>query len=407
MESITLNRRRLVWMFGASALLSSCGGGSDEPAKPPLPVGPPPPSGGGGPPVLNDFRAGLVNPWGMAFLPDGRIVVTERPGRMRIVSADGSSMSAALTGLPSVYAVGQGGLLDVAVDPDFATAPWLYWAYSESQGGLTGTALARGQLDSAGTALTNVQVIFRQSPKLDVTNNHYGARLVFADDKTLFVALGERMADNPSSPTSNFSQNLGTHLGKVVRINRDGTVPANNPFVGVSGVLPEIYSRGHRNVQGAALHPVSRELWVVEHGPQGGDEINRVVAQGNYGWPLRSYGCPYNSPVGAACRVGGGTHVPNYIEPLAFWEPTSTAPSGMLFYNGDKFPEWQNSVIVGALVDRCLWRFPLQGNNALGAREQLFGSLGERVRDVRQGPDGWVYLLIDSGSNGRIVRITR
>jgi len=404
MKPIAWSRRRLVWLCGAT-LLASCGG-SDE-SKPPLPVGAPAPAGGSGSPQLNDFRTGLVNPWGMAFLPDGRIVVTERPGRMRIVSADGATMSAALGGLPSVYVAGQGGLLDVAVDPDFATAPWLYWAYSEAAGGVTGTAVARGQLDASATTLDNVQVIFRQSPKVNVSDSHYGARLVFAPDGTLFVTLGERQTDDPAAPTADNAQNLGKHLGKVVRINRDGTVPGDNPYVGVAGALPEIYSLGHRNPQGAALHPASGELWLVEHGPQGGDEINRVVAQGNYGWPLRSYGCPYGSPVGSACRVGGGTHVPNFIEPLAFWEPTSTAPSGMMFYTGGKFPEWQNSVFVGALVGQSLWRFPLQGGNAVGAREQLFASLGERVRDVRQGPDGWIYLLIDSDTNGRIVRITR
>jgi glucose/arabinose dehydrogenase len=229
--------------------------------------------------------------------------------------------------------------------------------------------------------------------------------LVFAGDKTLYVALGERETDDPAAPTADNAQNLGKHLGKVVRINRDGTVPPTNPYIGVAGARPEIFSLGHRNPQGAALHPGTGELWVAEHGPQGGDEINRVLAQHNYGWPLRSYGCPYGSPVGPGCQVGGGVHLPNFDEPLQTWVPTSTAPSGLMFYTGTRFPEWQNSVFTGSLVDRLLWRLPLQGN-ALGAREPLFADLAERIRDVRQGPDGWIYLLTDS-ANGRIVRIQR
>jgi aldose sugar dehydrogenase len=339
----------------------------------------------------------------MAFLPDGRILVTERAGAMRIVSADGSTLSAPLGGVPAVHAAGQGGLLDVAIDPDFATTPWVYFSYAEAGSGGSGTAVARGQL--SGNALVNVAVIFRQSPKLDSSSNHYGSRLVFANDKTLFVTLGERATDNPSSPNADNAQHLGKHLGKVVRIQRDGSVPANNPFVSTAGALPQIYSFGHRNPQGAALNPVSGELWLSEHGPQGGDEINRVLPGANYGWPLRSYGCQYGAPVGTGCQVNGGAHAPAYEEPKATWIPTSTAPSGMLFYTGSRFPEWQGSLFVGALSGRSLWRFPV-GGNTLGNREQLFASLGERIRDVRQGPDGWIYLLTDS-SSGRIVRIER
>jgi glucose/arabinose dehydrogenase len=337
----------------------------------------------------------------MAFLPDGRILVTERGGTMRIVSASGSSLGAAMAGVPAVHAAGQGGLLDVAIDPDFATSPWVYFSYSEDGSGGSGTAVGRGQLN--GNALTNVQVIFQQSPKVG-GDGHYGSRLVFASDKTLFVTLGERQTDDPANPTNANAQNLAKHLGKVIRINRDGTVPGDNPFVTTSGALPQIYSYGHRNPQGAALHPQTGELWLNEHGPQGGDEINRVLPGRNYGWPLRSYGCPYGSPVGTACQVNGGTHAPNYEEPSAYWVPTSTAPSGMMFYSGSGFPEWQGSLFVGALAGTGIWRFPVSGNT-LGAREQLFTSLG-RIRDVRQGPDGWIYLLTDSAS-GRIVRVQR
>ena len=386
----------------AAALLVACGG-DEGPKAPPLPVGPVPPGGSGTTVRTVTFASGLVNPWGLAFLPDGRALVTERPGRMRIVATDGT-LSAPLTGLPAVHAVGQGGLLDVAIDPDFATNQLVYWSYAEDgAAGTSGTAVARGRLN--GTALDNVQVIFRQSPKVPGSDIHYGSRLVFAGDKTLFVTLGERGTDDPAAPGSDHAQSLANHLGKVVRINGDGTVPADNPYIGISGVMPEIWSIGHRNPQGAALNPVTGELWLDEHGPQGGDEVNRVQQTRNYGWPLRSYGCPYGSPVGTGCAVGGGTHFPNFEEPLYYWVPVSTAPSGMMFYTGSVFPEWQNSVFVGALAGMSLWRFALNGN-AVGAPEQLLTSLGERIRDVRQGPDGLVYLLTDNAA-GRIVRIER
>jgi len=402
MASNTVARWRVVAGLATTLLLFACGG-DDGPKGPPLPVGPTLPGGSGLPPRAVTFTSGLENPWGLAFLPDGRLLVTERPGRMRIVSADGTTQSAPLAGVPVVHAAGQGGLLDVAIDPEFAATPWVYWSYAEDGIGGSGTAVARGLLN--GTTLDNVQVIFRQLPKISGSDIHYGARLVFANDRTLFVTLGERGTDDPAAPTPDNAQNLGKHLGKVVRINRDGSVPANNPYVGVAGVMPEIWSFGHRNPQGAALNPVSGELWLDEHGPQGGDEVNRIQATHNYGWPLRSYGCPYGSPVGVGCQVGGGTHFPNFDEPLYFWVPLSTAPSGMMFYTGDKFPEWQASVFVGALAGASLWRFPLIGDT-VGAPEQLFTSLGERIRDVRQGPDGFIYLLTDN-PNGRIVRIER
>jgi glucose/arabinose dehydrogenase len=309
-------------------------------------------------------------------------------------------VSAPLNGLPPVRTGGQGGLLDVAVDPEFVRNRWVYWSYSEEGPGGASTAVARGVLD--GNALTRVSVIFRQQPKVPGTD-HFGSRLAFGRVGNLFVTLGERETDDPAAPTSKHAQNLGNHLGKVVRIRRDGTAPRDNPFVGVPGALPEVYSLGHRNSQGAAINPASGELWMVEHGPQGGDEVNRIVAGHNYGWPLRSYGCPYGAPVGPECQVNGGIHAPQFDEPLATWVPISTAPSGMLFYTGDKFPQWKGSLFVGSLAGGSLWRFPVIGNT-LGQRERLLSHLGERIRDVRQGPDGWIYLLLDS-DKGRLVRI--
>ena len=354
------------------------------------------------PPRVTTLNSTLSGPWGLAFLPDGRMLVTQKQGTMVMLSGDGATVLATLTGVPSVDTSGQGGLLDVAVDPQFdpVTHPWVYWTYAEAGAGGKGTAVARGRL--VGTALLDVQVVFRQVPKTSASNNHYGSRLAFGADGTLFVTLGERQLDNPSAPTTLYAQNVANHLGKIVRINRDGSVPPGNPDFG-AGARPELWTIGHRNPQGAAIHPSTGELWVVEHGPQGGDELNRAVAGGNYGWPLRSYGCPYGAPIGDACRVGGGTHAPTYVEPVSYWVPTSIAPSGMIFYTGDRFPEWHGNVLFGALAGTALWRVELNGN-ALAARERLFGNLGERIRHVRQGPDGWIYLLTDSGKLLRVER---
>ncbi len=339
-----------------------------------------------------------MSPWGLAFLPDGRALVTQKGGAMVVVAAGGSSVGAPLTGVPAVHSAGQAGLLDVAIDPDFATVPWVYWTYSEPGSGVdagkSGTAVARGRL--SGGSLTEVTVIFRQLPKV-TGDGHYGSRLAFRADKTLFVTLGERQLGSPA-------QDLGMHLGKVVRINRDGSVPAGNPSL-AAGARSEIWSYGHRNPQGAAIHPTTGELWECEHGPQGGDEVNICRAGGNYGWPIKSYGCNYGDPVGDACRIGGGTHAPTYVEPLTTWTPTSIAPSGLAFYTGALMPEWQGNLFLGALAGQALWRMTLSGDTVV-SREPLFTSLGERIRDVRQGPDGALYLLTDS-SAGRIVRIGR
>ena len=335
--------------------------------------------------VLDDL---LVRPWGLAFLPDGRILVTEKRGRMVILSAEGTTVQEALTGLPSVADASQGGLLDVALDPDFTTDPWIYWTYAEpgtgAELGLAGTAVARGRL--IGSSLNDVEVIYRQKPKV-TGGGHFGSRIAFRSDRTLYVTLGERQKFTPA-------QDLSTTLGKIIRINRDGSIPPDNPSI--IGAEPEIFSYGHRNPQGAAIRPGGDELWVTEHGPQGGDEINKIVAGGNYGWPVVSYGCNYGDPVSDACRIGGGVHAPNYIEPVSYWVPVSIAPSGMIFYTGAGFPQWQGNLFVGALVGTALWRVELNEDQEV-LRERLFFEPNERIRDVGQGPDGWIYLLTDSG----------
>ncbi|MES2226685.1 MAG: PQQ-dependent sugar dehydrogenase [Pseudomonadota bacterium] len=338
--------------------------------------------------------SGLVNPWGLAFLPDGRMLVTERPGRMRVVAADGR-LGEPLQGLPTVEVGGQGGLLDVAVDPKFAANGFVYWSFSEADrqgGGGNSTAVARGRLD--GGRLADVRVIFRQAPKF-ASSAHFGSRLVFARDGRLFVTLGDRFVPRDDA------QSLGNHHGKIVRIEPDGRVPADNPFVGQAkfpGALPEIWSYGHRNVQGAAIHPVTGELWADEHGPQGGDELNVVQAGKNYGWPVISYGAEY----GSGAKIGEGSAKAGMEQPLTYWVP-SIATSGLAFLTSDRYPGWKGNAFVGALKARLLVRLELDGRRVV-REERLLRDLGERIRDVRQGPDGWLYLLTDS-AQGRILRL--
>lgn len=351
---------------------------------------------------------GLENPWGLAFLPDGRMLVTERSGTMQAISSTGGVSSVTpVSGVPPVHASGQGGLLDVQVEPSPTDPkqPWIYWSFSEpgtgAQAGLNGTAVAKGRL--VGHQLTEVSVIFQQQPKTS-GNGHYGSRLVFAADGSLFVTLGERQLDSPSNPTLDHAQNLNKHLGKIVRIKPDGTPYAGNPTWGGASALPQIWSTGHRNVQGAALHPTTGELWVSEHGPQGGDEVNIARAGQNYGWPMRSYGCQYGSVLpNDVCRVNGGVHAPQFVEPLSYWIPYSMAPSGLAFYTSNKLPAWQGKLFMGALASQALWQLTLSGNSVV-AREEMFKNTFGRIRDVRQGPDGWLYLLTDE-SNGQLIRI--
>jgi aldose sugar dehydrogenase len=358
-------------------------------------------------PQVVTVSSGLVNPWSLAFLPDGRMLVTEKPGRLRVVSADGATISAPVTGVPAVDAAGQGGLFDVAVASDFATTRRIYLSFAEpgvgAEAGRNGTAVGTAVLSADASALTQWRVIFRQSPKV-ASSAHFGGRIVLAPGGLMFVTLGERQADSERVK----AQDLTQGHGKVMRIRTDGTVPPDNPFAGLSGGAPvqeAIWSYGHRNPQGAALHPTTGQLWAVEHGPQGGDELNLVQPGRNYGWPLVSYGCEYGAPVGNCTPVGGASTGPGFEPPLSYWVPTSMAPSGMAFYTGSRFPEWQGHLFVGALAGQALWHIVMNGNQ-VASREALFTSLGERIRDVRQGPDGWLYLLTDSG-NGRILRIQR
>jgi aldose sugar dehydrogenase len=327
---------------------------------------------------------GLEHPWGMAFLPDQRLLVTERPGRMRIVEADGR-LSAPLAGVPPVYARGQGGLLDVALAPRFADNRLVYFSYSEPGPEGAGTAIARGRLGP--DRLDAVEVIFRQVPKAS-GGLHFGSRLVFAPDGRLFVTLGERGQDARA-------QDLDVHLGKLIRIEADGSVPSDNPFVGKAGVRPEIWSYGHRNIQGAALHPATGGLWIHEHGARGGDEINVPAAGRNYGWPVISYGVHYSG-----AKIGEGTRKPGMEQPIHYWDP-SIAPSGMAFYTGDRFPEWRGSLFVGSLKFPLLVRVEVDGARIV--REERL-DLGDAIRDVRQGPDGLVYLLTNA-RNGRVIRL--
>jgi glucose/arabinose dehydrogenase len=341
---------------------------------------------------------GLANPWGLAFLPDGKMLVTERPGRLRVVSADGKQLSEPVAGLPAVDARGQGGLLDVALDPAFQRNQLIYWSYSEPGEGKNNTAVARGRfVDGASPKVENIQVIFRQAPSLASTL-HFGSRLIFNRDGTLFITLGDRSITEGRMQ----AQRLDGLLGKIVRINPDGSVPKDNPFAGKEGVRPEIWSFGHRNIQSAALHPATGELWEVEHGTRGGDELNVARKGKDYGWPTIAYGIEYMG----GTITGGIQQKESMEQPRYYWDPV-IAPSGMLFYTGKLFPKWQNSLFIGGLGSINLVRLTLKGEQVTG-EERLLQDLQpqrERIRDVRQGPDGAIYLLTDS-ARGRILKLT-
>ncbi|MBI2202550.1 MAG: PQQ-dependent sugar dehydrogenase [Candidatus Rokubacteria bacterium] len=341
-----------------------------------------------GPFRVETVARGLVNPWGLAFLPDGRMLVTERPGRLRVVARDGT-LSAPVAGVPRVLAEGQGGLLDVALDPRFADNRFVYLSYSEpGPRGSAGTAVARGRLGD--NQLEDVRVIYQQEPKVD-SGRHYGSRLVFARDGTLFVTQGDR------GNHSEKAQDLSSGIGKIMRINPDGSAPRDNPFAGRSGVPPQLWSYGHRNVQAAALHPETGQLWTVEHGARGGDELNRPERGKNYGWPVISYGVNYSGT-----KIGEGTAKAGMEQPLYYWDPV-IAPSGMVFYTGDAYPDWKGSVLIGSLSPGLLVRLVL-ADGKVTREERYAGDLGQRIRDVRQGPDGLVYVLTDQ-SSGRLLRL--
>ena len=329
---------------------------------------------------------GLEQPWGLAFLPDGRMLITEKEGRLRLVGPDGT-LSEPLAGVPEVYDSGQGGLLDVALDPDFAANQLVYLSFSEPGGEGGGTAVARGKLGA--DRLGDVEIIWRQQPKLD-SGQHFGSRLVFLKDGTLIVTLGDRNRRQ-------YIADMKAQIGKLVRINRDGSVPKDNPFAGDAAYSPDIYSLGHRNVQGATLHPDTGALWTVEHGSRGGDEINIPEPGKNYGWPVISYGREYSGE-----KIGEGTKKPGLEQPVYYWDP-SIAPSGMTFYTGDKFPAWKGSLFVGALKFQLLARLEVDGNRIV-KEERLLEGMGDRIRAVVQGPDGYLYLLTDE-DDGRILRL--
>ncbi|MCB1511463.1 MAG: PQQ-dependent sugar dehydrogenase [Hyphomicrobiaceae bacterium] len=335
---------------------------------------------------------GLEHPWSLQFLPDGRMLVTERPGRIRIVGRDGK-LSKPLTGAPPAIAIGQGGMLDIALAKDFAISGTVFITFTErrSMFGRNGTSLARTRLvlEPGRERFEGTTVIFRQSPAR-TGGLHFGSRIAVAPDGNLFVTLGERYRKYEA-------QELKGHLGKVIRIAPDGTVPRGNPFVGRDGARPEIWSYGHRNPQAAAINPSTGALWIVEHGAQGGDEINVPEAGKNYGWPVITYGRDYSGE-----KIGIGTQNAGMEQPLYYWDP-SIAPSGMAFYNADRFPRWKGNLFVGALKFRSLYRLVLRDGKVV-AQERLIREVGERVRDVRQGPDGALYVLTDH-ENGKIYRV--
>ena len=332
--------------------------------------------------------SGLEHPWALAFLPDGRMLVTERPGRLRIIAA-GGQLSEPVAGVPEVAARSQGGLLDVAVDPAFSENRYVYLSYAEpGEDGTASTAVARGQLGDG--RLENVQVIYRQQPKVR-SGGHYGSRIVFRGDGTIFITQGDRQNQRP------LVQDLSTGIGKIVRINADGTIPPDNPFVGREGTLPAIWSYGHRNLQGATLHPETGQLWTVEHGARGGDDLNHPEAGKNYGWPVITYGVDYSG-----AKIGEGTAREGMEQPVYYWDPV-IAPSGLIVYTGNRYPGWTGSLLIGSMRPGALVRLELE-NGRVTREERYLGELGERIRDVQQGPDGYVYVVTDNAS-GRVLRV--
>jgi glucose/arabinose dehydrogenase len=335
---------------------------------------------------------GLTDPWAMAFLPDGRMLITEKAGQLRIATADGR-LSAPLAGLPAVAATGQCGLLDVVLDPQFSENRRLFFTFAEPGPGGNSTAVGSARL--VDDQLREVRTLFSQKPKMD-SGSHCGSRIVVDRQGHLLVGLGDRFSGKDEA------QNPGNHIGKVVRLTTDGRVPTDNPFVGRAGAAPEVFSLGHRNIQGAALHPVTGELWASEHGPQGGDEVNVVEAGRNYGWPLVTFGRNY--VVGT--RIGETGPKAGFEPPLHHWAPTSIAPSGMAFLSSDRYqaryPDWKGSLFIGALRGQALVRLTVDGRRITAEQRLLEGQA--RIRDVRQGPDGWLYLLTD-GAGGQVLRL--
>ena len=353
---------------------------------------------------------GLANPWAVEPLPDGGFLITEKAGRMRIVSASGQvgepiggllpvgqggvSAASGQGGLPPISARGQGGLLDVALSPDFAKDRTVYWSFSEQREGGSGTSVARGTLTADRKNLEQVRVIFRAMPTYD-NGLHFGSRLAFGPDGKLYITLGERFDKTKTRPQA---QQLGSHLGKIIRINPDGSVPPDNPFVKQQGALPEIWTLGHRNVQSSTFDDQGR-LWTIEHGAQGGDELNLIEKGKNYGWPVISYGEEYSGePI-----PGNITAKEGYEQPIYYWDPV-IAPSGAQYYTGSAFPAWRGSIFIGGLASQRLVRVVIKDNRVTG-EEHLLADRGKRIRDVRQGPDGALYVVTDD-ANGELWKIT-
>jgi glucose/arabinose dehydrogenase len=330
---------------------------------------------------------GLENPWSLAFLPDGQMLVTERAGRLRLVSQDFKLNPKPIDGLPEVVAQGQGGLFDVVLHPEYAQNGWIYWAYNAPGQGGWGTAMARGKLQ--GHRMTDVQVLFSMQPKTR-SSHHFGGRIVFDQAGFLYLTLGDR-------GDKDRAQKLNDHAGSVIRLHDDGRVPEDNPFVKREGALAEKWTLGNRNMQGAAVHPQTGQLWTHEHGPQGGDEVNVMRSGLNYGWPVITYGVNY----GLGTKIGVGQAKVGMEQPLHAWVP-SIAPSGMAFVSGSHFPQWQGNLLVGALRGQMLVRLTLDGEKVLGEERLLQGR--SRLRDVRMGPDGFVYLLTDE-AQGALLRL--
>ena len=343
-----------------------------------------------------DYVTGISKPWGLAFLPGGALLISEKEGRLRVF--ENGVLSAPVSGVPAVDARDQGGLFGLAIDPNFATSPYVYMSFAEGHpDGKTNTAVARGKLvltPGKPPALTEVKTIWRQAPAWDSTK-HFGGRLVFGRDGTLFVTTGERSVVSGRMQ----AQNPAMALGKMIRINADGSIPKDNPFIATTGVLPEIYSIGHRNIQAAAINPATGDLWEVEHGAKGGDELNAVRPGRDYGWPTITYGIEYSGG-----KIGQGlTRKAGMEQPLYYWDPV-IAPSGMAFYQADLFPGWKGSLFVGGLADKRLTRLVLEGDKVVG-EERLLAEVGERLRDVVVGPDGALYIATDE-DNGRVLKVT-
>ncbi len=339
---------------------------------------------------VNKVLDGLENPWSMAFLPDGRMLITERAGRLRLVTKSFQLHPTPIAGLPKIKAAGQGGLFDVAIHPDYAANGWIYWAYNEPGAGGWGTALARGKLQD--TQMTSVEVLFSMRPK-SRKNQHFGGRIVFDTGGFVYLTLGDR-GDRDRA------QKMDDHAGSVIRLHDDGRVPEDNPFVKLKGALPEKWTLGNRNIQGAALHPQTGKLWTHEHGPQGGDEVNLMSAGKNYGWPVVTHGANY----GLGTKIGEGQTKAGMAQALKIWVP-SIAPSGMAFVNSQEFPEWSGNLLVGSLRAQTLVRLELDGDAVVGEERLLVGQIG-RIRDVRVAEDGLIYLLTDA-PNGALFQLAR